>query len=382
MNVDETGTDMPDVLIAGGGVIGLSVAWELARQGVSVTIADQSHPGQEASWAGAGMLPPGNPEHATPGESSLRALSCSVWSDWTNRLREVTGIDNGYCNSGGLQLSLTGDVRDELSFWEGEEGVAAQGVSGKDLLALEPRLGSEFQTACFLAEMCQVRNPRHLKALIAACLASGVNFLDGTPITGWDTEQGRVVAAKTPGRHIPAGQFVITAGAWSKPLLENCGCSLPIAPVRGQIALLRTQPGLFTHILEIGSRYLVPRCDGRVIVGSTEERVGFTKGNTASGIQGLLQLAARVMPGLADAELERCWSGLRPSLQDGLPVIGMVPDTENLFVAAGHFRSGLQNSPGTGMLLSEMMLNREPSISMEPFNPANRLYHRSATSFS
>ena len=315
------------------------------------------------------------------GEPSLRALSCSVWPDWTNRLREVTGIDNGYCRSGGLQLSLTGDVHDELRFW-GEEGVAAQGVSGDELLALEPRLGSEFQSACFLPEMCQVRNPRHLKALIAACLASGVEFLDGTPITGWDIEQGRVVAAKTPGGRIQAGQFVITAGAWSKPLLENCGCSLPIEPVRGQIALLRTQPGLFSHVLEIGSRYLVPRNDGRVIVGSTEERVGFTKGNTASGIQGLLQLATRVVPELADAELERSWSGLRPSLQDGLPVIGMVPDTENLFVAAGHFRSGLQNSPGTGVLLSEMILGREASISMEPFAPANRINSRSTATFS
>ena len=378
---NETGTDMPDVLIAGGGVIGLSVAWELARQGVSVLVVDQSRTGQEASWAGAGMLPPGNPEHATPGESSLRALSCSVWPDWTNRLREVTGIDNGYCNSGGLQLSLTGDVRDGLRFW-GEEGVATRGVSGRELLTLEPRLGSEFQSACFLPEMCQVRNPRHLKAIIAACLASGVEFLDGTPVTGWDIEQGRVVAAKTPGGHIQAGQFVITAGAWSKPLLENSGCSLPIEPVRGQIALLRTQPGLITRILEIGSRYLVPRSDGRVIVGSTEERVGFTKGNTASGIQGLLQLATRVVPELADAELERCWSGLRPGLQNGLPVIGAVPQTENLFVAAGHFRSGLQNSPGTGVLLSEMILGREPSISMEPFIPANRIQRHSATTIT
>ena len=381
MNADETGTDMPDVLIAGGGVIGLSVAWELARQGVSVTVVDQSRPGQEASWAGAGMLPPGNPEHATAGESSLRALSCSVWPDWTNRLRELTGIDNGYCNSGGLQLSLTGDVRDELRFWR-DEGVTAQGISGEDLLAFESGLGSEFQSACFLPEMCQVRNPRHLKALIAACRTSGVEFLDGTPVTAWDTEHGRVVAAKTPGGDIQAGQFVITAGAWSKPLLENCGCSLPIEPVRGQIALLRAQPGLFSHILEIGSRYLVPRSDGRVIVGSTEERVGFTKGNTASGIQGLLQLATRVVPELADAELERCWSGLRPSLHDGLPVIGMVPDTENLFVAAGHFRSGLQNSPATGVLLSEMILGREASISMEPFTPANRIHSRGATTFS
>ena len=324
------------------------------------------------------MLPPGNREHASPGESSLRALSCSVWPDWTARLSELTGIDNGYRNSGGLQLSLTGDVREEAGFWT-KEGVTASAVSREELLQLEPAIGPEFQAACQLPEMRQVRNPRHLKALLAACLRSGVSFLDGTPVTAWDIEQGRVVAAKTPGGHIHAGQFVITAGAWSKSLLEYGGCSLPIEPVRGQIALLRTQPGLFTNILEVGPRYLVPRGDGRVIVGSTEERVGFAKGNTASGIQGLLQLATQVVPRLAEAELERCWSGLRPSLQSGLPVIGLVPETENLFVAAGHFRSGLQNSPGTGILLSEIILGHEPSIDPEPFSPANRIRRHIAT---
>lgn len=367
---------MPDVLIVGGGVIGLSVAWELALEGLTVSIVDQSQPGQEASWAGAGMLPPGNAERASSGEPSLRALSHALWPDWTTRLNELTGIDNGFRRSGGLQLSAGSDSHRQWQAWE-DEGVAASQLSRVELLQLEERIGASFDGACHLPAMRQVRNPRHLKALIAACLLAGVEFINGTPVTGWDVELERVVAARTPTGNLVAGQFVIASGAWSKTLLDACGCPVPIEPVRGQIALLKTQPGLFRHILEVGRRYLVPRPDGRVVVGSTEEYVGFTKSNTAQGIQGLLEFATQVVPDLAGAELERFWSGFRPGIRDALPVIGQIPRTENLFVAAGHFRSGLQNSPGTGRLLSQIMLGRETSIDSEPFSPAGRSTERS-----
>lgn len=362
---------MPDVFIAGGGVIGLSLAWELARQGVSVTVVDQSRPGQEASWAGAGMLPPGNLKHALPGEPALRGLSCAHWPDWTTRLRELTGIDNEYRRSGGLQLSHNADMDSELECWQSQH-ITARQLTRHELPGFESAIGPEFSTAIRLPEMCQVRNPRHLKALIAACLASGVEILEGTPVTGWDVEQGRIVAARTSSGDLRAGQFVVASGAWSKSLLETVGFSVPIEPIRGQIALLRTRPGLISHVLEVGARYLVPRSDGRILVGSTEEWAGFSKRNTTRGIQGLLEFAARVVPALADAELEHCWSGLRPGIRNQLPAIGPVPGTENLFVAAGHFRSGLQNSPGTGILLSEMILGRPLSIDPSPFLPASR----------
>jgi glycine oxidase len=370
---------MPDVLIAGGGVIGLSTAWELARQGVSVVVLEQGQLGQEASWAGAGMLPPGNPEFASPGEPSLRALSCRHWPDWVERLRTATGIDNGYRNSGrlGLFRGGDGDSESELSTWRDEQIVAHQ-LSQVELRNVEAEVGESFFEAIRVPEFCQVRNPRHLKALSAACLNAGVEFREGTPVTGWDVEQDRVVAAKTSSGSVHAGQFVVATGAWSKPLLDAAGCPIPIEPVRGQIALLKTRPRLFEHVLEVGSRYLVPRGDGRVVVGSTEERVGFRKQNTTQGVQGLLEFAIEVVPALADAELERCWAGLRPGIRNGLPVIGRIPQMENLFVAAGHFRSGLQNSPGTGILMRELILGQTASIDPEPFSVAARV-ERSST---
>jgi len=291
---------MPDVLIAGGGVIGLSTAWELAEQGVSVLVLEQARLGQEASWAGAGMLPPGNLEFASPGEPSLRGLSCRHWPDWVERLQNTTGIDNGFRNCGRLGLLLNGKSESELEFWRGEH-VVAEPLSRPELQNAEPEVGEQFTSAVHLPEFCQVRNPRHVKALTTACLKAGVEFREGTPVTGWDVEQDRVVAAKTTSGSVHAGQFVVAAGAWSKTLLDAAGCSIPVEPIRGQITLLKTRPGLFEHILEVGSQYLVPRGDGRIIVGSTEERVGFKKCNTTRGVQGLLEFATQVVPALADA---------------------------------------------------------------------------------
>ena len=363
---------MPDVLIAGGGVIGLSTAWELAEQGVSVALIEQSRLGQEASWAGAGMLPPGNLDCASPGEPALRALSYTAWPDWSGRLHASTGIDTGFRNSGSLRLVSEEDASAEFNDWK-NECVTAELLTHREMLQWEPEIRAEQMLAVRLPQQCQVRNPRLLKALVAACREAGVEFHEGTPVVGWDFEQERIVAARTATGAVSAGQFVITAGAWSKTLLEAADCLLSVEPVRGQIALLRSRSGLFRHIVERGTRYLVPRDDGRVIAGSTEEWVGYLKANTARGIQGLLEFAAECVPALADAELERCWSGLRPHLKNALPIIGKVPQTENLYVAAGHFRSGLQNSPGTAILLREELLGQPNSIDLQPFSPAERV---------
>lgn len=357
---------MSDVLVIGGGVIGLSLAWELAGQGVSVTILEQGQVGQEASWAGAGMLPPGNLEFATVGEPALRSLSHRLWPEWTRRLIDSTGIDNGFRNCSAIQVSLDGPLDAEISHWEAE-GVKTVRLGRRELQDQAAAISDDVRFAFRLPECCQVRNPRHLKALTAACLERRVRIVEGQQVVDWHVEQGRVVAAKTATGRYSAGQFVVTAGAWSGSLLKSVGCATDIQPVRGQIALLKVKSLPFDYIVELGSRYLVPRADGRILVGSTEERVGFVKQNTAAGVQGLLELAMKLVPRLADAELERCWSGLRPCATRGLPYIGSVPNFENMFVSAGHFRAGLQLSPGSSVLMRELLLKQPPTISPEPF---------------
>ncbi len=361
---------MADVVVVGGGVIGLSVAYELAGQGADVTVLEQGQFGQEASWAGAGMLHPGNLPLANTPQARLRALSFARWKPLSEELREQTGIDNCFYNCGAIQLGAEGEdaLWTEFEEW-GSEGVEAEWLRAVGLIEHEPELATRYQYGFRLPQLCQVRNPRHLKALYRGCQIRGVKLIPGTPVVGWEAELGRVRAAQvlTGAEKYSAGHFVITAGAWSKRLLLQADCRFEITPVRGQMVLLNMPSQPLRHIIEAGPRYVVPRSDGRILVGSTEEWVGFDKRNTAEGVRSLLELGESLIPRLKDATLERCWSGLRPRSSSGIPLIDRVPDFQNLFAAVGHFRSGLQLSPATGLLVRQLLLGQPLSVSLTAF---------------
>ncbi len=163
--------------------------------------------------------------------------------------------------------------------------------------------------------------------------------------------------------------MLISSGAWSAALLDRSDYSWPIRPVRGQIAQLQGPPGLLPTILEHGRRYLVPRRDGRILIGSTEEYAGFAAETTEAGICGLRQFAADLVPALNELPLVHQWAGLRPGSPDELPAIGVLPGSENIFVACGHFRSGLQMSPGTGALAAALLCNETPAIDLNGLEP-------------
>lgn len=354
-------TASPDVIVIGGGVIGLSIAWELAGQGASVRLLEQGQFGQEASWAGAGMLPPGNPELARSPEARLRAESHALWPDWTERLRAETGIDNGYARCGGIEVRLNGsstELNAEVAAWRAE-GVLVETPNldefGQRFPALHPHVSSGY----VLPELGQVRNPRHLKALVSACAARGVDLRAGCPVVGFDHSANRIAAARTPAEEHRAAEFVVAGGAWSRELLRQAGHDISIEPVRGQIVLLEARPLPFRCVIQSGLRYLVPRADGRILIGSTEEHVGFDKRNTAEAVSDLIDFARGIVPALGAARFERCWSGLRPHATNGLPHIGRLPETANLSVAAGHFRAGLQLSPITAVKVANAILGRE-----------------------
>lgn len=353
--------EVSDVVILGGGVIGLTAAYWLAREGVRVRVLDRGDFGQEASWAGAGILPPGNPMFALTPFDQLRAHSVTLFPILSQELKERTGIDNGYLRTGGLELVTHGaeDVGEE---WRGE-GVEALPLTPHAARSREPTLRStSIGGALFLPDMAQVRNPWHVRALVAGCQALGVTMQAGEGVAGFVRSGARIIAVKTSRGEISGGVFIVAAGAWSDQLLADVGCNLGVRPVRGQIVLLQPGKPILRHILLWGARYLVPRGDGRILIGSTEEDAGFAKHTTAAGVQGLLEMATTLVPALADSPVEKCWAGLRPGSKDGLPTIGLVPGTENLYVAAGHFRAGIQLSPGTALLLTEMVLGKPPTL--------------------
>jgi glycine oxidase len=373
---------MDDVIVIGGGVIGLSVALELAGQGAAVTVLEQRDFGREASWAGAGILPPGNLDVAVTPEARLRALSHSLWPDWAESLAAETGIETGYARCGGLELRTAADAEldetladlaNEIQFWRAQ-GVRVEELDADSLRELEPLVSPQVASAYRLPDLGQVRNPRLMKALFAACAARGVRLVGGTPVTGLE-EQGdgdegarRIEFVRTHSGRVKAGRYLVTGGAWSRGLLNSVGVDVGISPVRGQMVLLSQTPRLFSHVLQTESRYIVPRDDGRILIGSTEEHVGFLKANTASAVSELLAFGASRVPALASARFERAWSGLRPGSQDGLPYLGRVAGFDNLFIAAGHFRNGLQMSPGTARVTRQALLDQETDIPLEPYH--------------
>jgi glycine oxidase len=363
----------PDVAIVGGGIIGLSCAYFLARAGLSVEVFDRGDLGKEASWAGAGIIPPGNPHGAATPIDRLRAIGSMRFPGFSDELRELTGIDNGYLRCGAIEfLDDEEEVREVTDLWE-TEGIAFEKLSRDALRSYEPALADVPGEAYLLPGCAQVRNPRHLRALIAACKKAGVRLHEQKKIHAWVAHDSdsprRVTGVCSAHTEYPTGRVLIAAGPWSERLLTEGDQAGPgVHPVRGQIVLLKTPERLFIRVLMFGKRYLVPRADGHVLVGSTEELVPFfEKANTAEAVADLLALATRAVPALASAELVKCWSGLRPATPDGLPFIGPVPGWDNVFVATGHFRAGVQLSIGTGQAITELFTGKPTCVPLEAF---------------
>lgn len=361
---------MSDVLIVGGGVIGLSLAYELAGHGAAVRVIDAGQPAREASWAGAGILPPARATSGDPLEQ-LTALSNDLHRQWSEALRATTGIDNEYRRSGAIYLARdpeeTYRLREFAAQARGRDIVADE-LSAAKLHDVEPALcPADLAAAYLVPEECQLRNPRHLKALLGACVARDVKITAGAAAHDVEIRGDRITAVRTSVGALQADQVCLTAGAWSAALAERWGVTAAIKPIRGQIVLLATPRPVLARIINEGARYLVPRRDGRLLVGSTEEDAGFDRSTTAGAIGGLLEFALGLAPQLAAAQIERSWAGLRPCTGDGLPYLGRVPHLDNAFVAAGHFRGGLQLSPGTAVVMSQLMRGERPAVDLHAF---------------
>ncbi len=349
---------MADVIVIGGGVIGLSIAYELAGRGVSVVLLEQGEIGKEASWAGAGMLPPGDVSGAKTPEARLRSASHLFWPEWSARLREETGVDNGYIRCGGLTVAVD---EPDLTFSATlssyvEESVITESIPSVDVRERWPFLSSDVTRAFFLPEMGQVRNPRHLKALAAGCVRRSVKLLPGHPVIGVERSGETIRSVRTPLADFRAGEFIFAGGAWSTQLLKYAAVEFSVEPIRGQMVLLEKCPLPFRVVIEQAKRYLVPRADGKILIGSTEERVGFHKANTADALAELLRFGTNLVPALKLATFVKAWSGLRPYRAGELPYLGRIDGLKNACVAAGHFRSGLQMSPITAVLIRQIVL--------------------------
>jgi glycine oxidase len=363
-----------DVVIVGGGVIGLSIAYALAREGIRPTVLDRRELGREASWAGAGLIPPiGERATANPNPAvALRSWSARLYPDWSATLREETGIDTGYRRTGGVDVAWTDQEDQALRAVAGQwraEGIAHERLAPGDSARVEPALNPDLRTVYYLPDRAQVRNPWLLRALMEAASRRGVRLRPWHSVEGYSLGGNRVEAVRTSAGEIRSGLVVMAAGAWSGQLLQELGVRAPTPPLRGQIVLLKADRPMLHRVVEHGKNYLVPREDGRVLVGATEQDAGFDTRTTFDATRGLLDEALRLCPILSEAEVEATWAGLRPGSVDTRPYIGPAPGFDNLIVATGHKRAGLQLAPATAELVADLILDRSPRLDLGPFRP-------------
>ncbi len=359
-----------DVVIVGGGVIGLSIAYVLAREGVRATVLDRGGLGRAASWAGAGMIPPHTERLTTNPTVELRSWSAMLYPEWSSALLAETGIDNGFRRTGGVDVAATPAEEAELLTSAGRwraERIVYERIAPGDFGRVEPALNPDLRLAYFLPDRAQIRNPRHLKALAAALDGRGVDLRPGSPVVGFEQRSGRVVAVETPAGSIPCGTLIVAAGAWTADLLGTLEIPIATPPLKGQIVMLRSDRPMIRRIVEHGRMYLVPRDDNRVLIGATEEDSGFDGEATAEASLDLREVAYRLCPVLRGAEVERSWAGLRPGSVDSKPYLGFAPTFDNVIVATGHKRAGLQLAPATAEVIADLILGRPPRVDLRPF---------------
>ena len=350
-----------DFLIIGGGVIGCATAWELARAGARVALVERGLLGGESSWAGAGLLFPLLPWDYRPEVARLAQLGRRLFADWAAELAAESGIDPEYTVSG--LLVLPPYDREAALAWTAQEREEAAEVSAR---LVEPLLDYS-GLALWLPQVAQVRNPRLIAALRGALLARGVQIVEDTGGIRWLRDGARILGVETAaGGRLEAASCVVAAGAWSAELAKSLGVDLPIRPVRGQMLLFHA-PGALKRMLLTGGRYLVPRRDGHVLVGSTLEETGFDKAVTEVARRELMQLAQELVPALRGRVPLRHWSGLRPGSPDNLPIIGRAPGFSNLWLHTGHFRYGVTMAPASARLFADIVLDRPPLLDPEPY---------------
>ncbi|WP_338492958.1 glycine oxidase ThiO [Pseudomonas trivialis] len=365
-------TKQQQVVIVGGGVIGLLTAFNLATQGLAVVLLDRAGLGQESSWAGGGIVSPLYPWRYSPAVTALAHWSQDFYPQLAAQLFAATGVDPEVYTTGLYWLDL--DDEDAALAWAAREGRPLSKVDVSAAHDAVPVLGAGYSQVIYMANVANVRNPRLVKSLQAALLAlPGVTIQEQCEVEGFVLDGDTVVGVNTPAGPILGDQVVLAAGAWSGELLGKLGLALPVEPVKGQMILYKCAPDFLSSMVLAKGRYAIPRRDGHILIGSTLEHAGFDKTPTRFALDSLKASAVELIPGLADAEVVGHWAGLRPGSPEGIPYIGEVPGFKGLWLNCGHYRNGLVLAPASCQLFADLLLERAPIIDPAPYAPAGRL---------
>ncbi|MGH8013742.1 MAG: glycine oxidase ThiO [Candidatus Binataceae bacterium] len=361
-------------IVIGGGIVGNSVAWRLARDGIAVTVFERGRIGREASWAAAGMIAP-QAEAQEPGVFfDLCMHARMVFEATVERLVADSGVDPEYDRAGILYVALNETERvhlEERARWQRKAGAIVEEFDAAQARKLEPALSPAIGFALHLPDNRRTDNRKLTQAYANAAIRFGARLVEGAAVDEVIVDGRGVSGVRLhDGARHEADVVVNAAGSWAGDIHGLEADHVKLHPVRGQILCFETRPGLLGPAVFSARGYVVPRRDGRLLAGSTMEEAGYDKSVTLGGMEKIIRGVNDMIPSLVATPFREAWAGLRPAARDLLPVIGASPSMPNVFYATGHFRSGILLSALTGATIADLVKGRQPSIDLTPFSPA------------
>ncbi|MGA7078958.1 MAG: glycine oxidase ThiO [Terriglobales bacterium] len=348
-----------DAIVVGAGIIGLSLAIELNKQGLKVLVVEKGEPGREASWAAGGMLAD-FPAETPPALRELASASAAMYPEFVRELEDESGLKIDLRSVGTLLFLHEPPASDVLA----ERGWLARWHELEPALKA-PNLRAKDLAGVYLKERCV--DPRDLTAAAIATVRRhrSINFSSGNHVLTVEVAEGKACGVRTNKTQFHAGMVVNCAGAWAGQIGPH---RFPTRPVKGQmLCVIMPRKELVSHVIRTPDVYLIPRSDGRMVIGATSEEVGFDKQTLPETIRKLRQAAIEVVPKLVEARFLQAWAGLRPGTPDGLPILGATP-TAGYFVATGHFRDGILLAPVTAKLVAQMMMGQTAEMEVSKFS--------------
>jgi len=369
----EARTSNSEVVIAGAGIIGCAIAYELSRRGVSCAVLDSRRLGMAATNAAAGILAPLAEFRRPDALVHLGIAGLRRYPAWVERLREdAPDVDVEFALNGVLRVAFDGEELAELTSAaraSRDAGLELIELTAADVRELEPRLSERIAGGVLCPDEGQVSNQLFTLALSRAAAKRGARFVEGCPVEGFRRRAGRVVAVRTPQGEFPCERLVLAAGPWTRPLAAKLGVEVPTRPVRGQMLALGGMSTPVRSVVWGRDGYVLPRANGLVFAGATVEEVGFRFGTTQRGLAQVRRAAFALVPQLRQAREHFSWSGLRPGSPDGLPMLGPLPGWPDVTVATGHFRNGILLAPVTAELIAGAIVDGSPAEAIAPFDP-------------
>ncbi|MDQ0215499.1 glycine oxidase [Oikeobacillus pervagus] len=364
---------MYDILVIGGGVIGCSIAYHLAKKGHRIAIVERGELGQEASSAAGGMLGSQNEFDEEHPLFPLAQKSRQMYPNLQAELKELTGIDIELVQEGLLKMASSSKdleaIHRQYQFLSSRNPHITW-CERDDLLQMETNLSEEVEAGIYIPEDGQVSAPKLSKALATACKKMSVSIYERTEAIDMIIQNEKVVGVKTNHHELFGHQTIIASGAWSNQLLKKTGRSIPMIPVKGECySVICDQPLIRKTLFNVNGCYIVPKSENRLLIGATSTPHCDQHHVSVAGLHSLIIQATAMLPKIKESTFERAWAGIRPQTGDGMPYMGEHPELENLYICTGHYRNGILLTPITGKLFSDYITgNREASERLKPFS--------------